>query len=130
MAFGTLPPAKRTEGASLMNLARNVGGSAGISVVTVLLAQNVQTNHSVLAPHIPDAGLLAADPVVASALGGATDPILSIADGLVNQQAAMIAYLDDFKLMTILTACAVPLVFILKRPAPPKKGEEVHVALD
>lgn len=131
MAFGTLPPHQRTEGASLMNLSRNVGGSVGISVVTALLARNIQTNHSVLAAHIPDPGLTAYDPIVSSALGSSTDSVLAMADAIVNQQAAMISYLDDFKLMMILTMCAIPLVFLLKRPAPPKPGEDTpHVAMD
>ena len=131
MAFGTLSPKYRTEASSLMNLARNIGGSVGISVVTALLARNIQTSHSELGQHIPDPGLLANDPVVGSITGGSADAALAIADGMVNAQAAMIAYLDDFKLMMILTLCAVPLVLLLRRPAPPKPGDEpIHVAVD
>jgi|UniRef100_UPI0035CB70C9 DHA2 family multidrug resistance protein len=131
MAFGTLAPHYRTEAASLLNLARNIGGSAGISVVTAMLSRNIQTSHADLAQHIPDAGLLMDDPVVSSLTGGATDVVLGMADQIVNQQAAMIAYLDDFKLMMILTLVVLPLVLVLKRPAPPKAGEaEVHVAMD
>jgi len=122
MAFGTLSPAKRTEGASLMNLSRNIGGSVGISVVTALLARNVQTSHQVLGGHITAGGLTGMDPIVASALGSSSDTVLAMADALVNQQAAMIAYLDDFKLMMILTLAALPLVLLLKRPAPPAPG--------
>ena len=116
MAFATLDAKFRTEGASLLNLARNIGGSAGISVVTALLARNIQTNHEVLGSHIPDLGLQAADPIVSSTIGMATDQLLAIADGLVNQQAAMISYIDVFKLMMIVTLCAIPLVLVLKRP--------------
>ena len=133
MAFATLGPQHRTEGASLLNLARNIGGSVGISIVTVLLARNVQTNHEVIGSHIPDLGIGAADPVLSSALGTTTDQLVSIADGLVNQQAAMIASLDDFKLMMILTLCAIPLVLLLKRPprlAATGDEEPVHVAFD
>lgn len=131
MAFGTLDPKYRTEAASLLNLSRNIGGSAGISIVTALLARNIQTSHSELVAHVPDAGLVAGDPVVSSIVGGSTDTVLAIADGMVNAQAAMIAYLDDFKLMMILTLAALPLVFVLKRPARPKAGDEaVHVAVD
>ncbi|MEO5866115.1 MAG: DHA2 family efflux MFS transporter permease subunit [Sphingomonas sp.] len=119
MAFGTLPSHQRTEGASLTNLSRNIGGSVGISVVTALLGSNIQIQHEVLGAHIPDPGLTAADPVASSLLGGSTDSILAIANGVVNQQASMVAYLDDFKLMMILTACAIPLVFLLKRPEGP-----------
>ena len=38
-------------------------------------------------------------------------------DAEVTRQAAMIAYLDDFKLMMILTIAAMPLVLLLKRSA-------------
>jgi MFS transporter, DHA2 family, multidrug resistance protein len=131
MAFGTLDAKYRTEAASIMNLSRNIGGSVGISIVTALLARNVQTSHSELAQHIPDVGLMANDPVVTSLTGGSTDTLLAMADGLVNAQAAMIAYLDDFKLMMILTLAALPLVFVLKRPEAPKPGEDTpHVAMD
>jgi DHA2 family multidrug resistance protein len=34
----------------------------------------------------------------------------------VNQQALMISYIDDFKLMMIVTLCAIPLAFLLRRP--------------
>jgi DHA2 family multidrug resistance protein len=37
-------------------------------------------------------------------------------DQLVNQQAAMISYVNDFKLMMVVTLCAIPLVFLLRRP--------------
>ncbi|MEG3089674.1 DHA2 family efflux MFS transporter permease subunit [Sphingomonas sp. PB4P5] len=126
MAFGTLPAHQRTEGASLMNLSRNIGGSVGISAVTVLLARNLQTNHAELGSHISAAGLTAADPLVGSAFGSSADAALAMADQIVNQQAAMIAYLDDFKFMMILTMAAIPLVLLLKRPKPPAQGEKVE----
>ena len=134
VAFATLSPRFRTEGASLLNLFRNIGASAGISAVVALLARNVQTNHEVLGAHIPAAGLTGADPIVSAVTGMASDQLLGIADALVNQQAAMIAYLDDFKLMMILTAAALPLVLLLKRPKKAAAGavteEMPHVAMD
>ena len=116
MAFATLSSEHRTEGASLLNLARNIGGSVGISIVTTLLARGIQMNHETLGARLPDLGLTSTDPIVAAVTGATTDQVLSIADGMVNQQAAMIAYLNDFKLMMILTLAAIPLVLLLKRP--------------
>ncbi len=127
MAFATLSSRFRTEGASLLNLFRNIGASVGISAVTALLARNVQTNHEVLGAHIPAAGLTGADPIVSAVTGLASDQLLGLADALVNQQAAMIAYLDDFKLMMILTAAALPLVLLLKRP---KRGAPIKADPD
>ena len=63
--------------------------------------------------------LLAASPAAA-----AGDPTaLSQIDGLVNLQALMISYVDDFKLMMIVTLCAIPLAFLLRKPkAAPRCG--------
>jgi DHA2 family multidrug resistance protein len=43
---------------------------------------------------------------------------LQFMDGLVNQQALMIGYIDDFKLMMLVTLAALPLIWILRKPAP------------
>ncbi len=70
-------------------------------------------------------GTYARDPLVASVLGSSTDTLLAMADGIVNQQAAMIAYLNDFRVMMLLTAGALPLVLLLRRPrgAAPTKAD-------
>lgn len=132
-AFATLKPHQRTEASSLMNLSRNIGASVGISIVVAMLARNIQTSHMELGGQVRAGGLTGADPIVGSVLGMNSDMALGVLDGLVNQQAAMIAYLDDFKLMMILTLCALPLVFVLKRPRRPVPGvkeEPVHIAMD
>lgn len=128
MAFGTLDPRYRTEASSLLNLARSIGGSVGISVVTALLARNMQTSHEELGAHIPNLGLAANDPLVVSLTGGATDSLLAMADGLVNAQAAAIAYLDDFKLMMILSLATIPLVLLLKKPEGPMAAPDPGAA--
>jgi DHA2 family multidrug resistance protein len=35
-------------------------------------------------------------------------------DGLINAQALMIAYVDDFRLMLVITLCAAPLLLLLR----------------
>ena len=116
MAFATLPPSQRTEGASLMNLSRNIGASVGISVVVALLGAGIQTNHEELGARLPDLGASGSDPIVSAMVGATTDQVLAVVNGIVNQQAAMIAYLNDFKLMMLMTAAAIPLVLLLRRP--------------
>ena len=123
MAFATLPSKYRTEGSSLMNLARNIGASVGISLVTSLLARNLQTSHADLAPHVSAEAIAGLDPNLLQALGGTGQAALAVIDAEVNRQAAMIAYLDDFHAMAILTALTVPLVFLLRRPPKLAQGE-------
>lgn len=127
-AFATLDPKYRTEGASLLNLFRSIGASAGISVVTTFLARNLQTSHADLAGYLTPFSLPAVDPSYAQTLGAAGDTILAMADAEVNRQALMIAYLDDFKLMMFVTILAVPLVILLRRPS--KRPDMQHMVME
>jgi DHA2 family multidrug resistance protein len=45
----------------------------------------------------------------------ATDPAIVSLDHIINQQASMIAYNDDFKFMMVAALCAVPLVRLLQK---------------
>ncbi|MEI9927111.1 MAG: DHA2 family efflux MFS transporter permease subunit [Sphingomonas sp.] len=69
MAFAGLPAHYRTEGASLMNLTRNVGASVGISIVTTMLSRGVQTSHEYLGSHVTASALNGLDPQSAARLG-------------------------------------------------------------
>ncbi|WP_066796137.1 DHA2 family efflux MFS transporter permease subunit [Sphingomonas soli] len=116
MAFATLAPQQRTEGASLINLARNIGSSVGISLVTTILARSIQQSHAALVPNISAETLDTLDPNLAQMLGSTGQTVLAMADAEINRQAAMIGYLNDFYAMAIVTALTVPLVFFLRKP--------------
>jgi DHA2 family multidrug resistance protein len=114
VAFATLDPRYRTDATALFSLVRNLGSSIGVSVVTVLLVRNTQINHAELSAFINpfNPNLWAASPAAASG-----DPTaLSQVDGLVNIQAMMISYVNDFKLLMMMTLLAVPFVFLLRKP--------------
>ena len=122
LAFATLENQYRTEGASLLNLMRSIGQSAGISMVTVLLARNTQVSHADLGAHVTDATMQGI-----GVAGGVPDlgaTAMTYMDAMVNRQAAMIAYLNDFYLMAWISIAVVPLVFLLRKPA--GKVEVVH----
>ena len=114
VAFSTLDPRFRTDATSLFSLVRNIGSSIGISIVTLMLTRNIQINHAELSQHIT-----ALNPVLRQVMPSAAagDPAsLTIIDKLVNQQAMMISYNNDFRLMMFVTLCAMPLVFLMRRP--------------
>lgn len=115
IAFSTLEPRFRADATSLFSLVRNIGSSIGISIVSAALVRNVQINHMELSALIsPFNPLLSgASP---AALAGNPAALAQI-DLLVNAQAAMIAYVDDFKLMMWVTIAAMPLALILRKPA-------------
>lgn len=114
-AFATLSPQLRTDGSSLLNLSRSIGSSIGISVVTALLARNIQTSHADLAGHVTASMTALVDFSTIQRYQTAGDAVLRILDAEVNRQAAMIAYVDDFYLMMWLTFATIPLVLLMRR---------------
>lgn len=128
VAFATLEPRFRTDAAALFSLVRNIGSSIGISIVTALLTRNLQINHLELSANInPNNPVLQAlSP--AAARGDLT--ALSTLDNLVNQQALMISYIDDFKLMMIVTLVAIPLALFLRKPNAAPTGAPAAAHMD
>lgn len=116
LTYATLAPKYRTEGTSMFNLMRNVGSSIGISVVTTVLAQLTQVNHAELGSKIT-----AFNPAIVSQMPSilsGNPQTMSMINLSVTQQALMISYLDDFKLMMFITIAAMPIVFLLRKPQP------------
>lgn len=128
LAFGTLSPALRNEGTAFFNLQRNIGSAIGISIVQTLLTENTQLMHARLAEHVTRYAL--DNPAY---LSSHVDPHmaggLAALDGAINHQAAMIAYLDDYKLMMVLTLAVIPLLGLLRPPAR-KAGKGESVVMD
>ncbi|MEQ1549151.1 MAG: DHA2 family efflux MFS transporter permease subunit [Chakrabartia sp.] len=116
LAFATIPINLRTEGSSLLFLFRSLGGSMGISVMTTMLARNIQVSHEDLAGHITAYSMSSVDPSSADRLGSVGDTALSMVNLEINRQAAMIAYLDDFKMMMIAVLICIPFIILLKPP--------------
>jgi DHA2 family multidrug resistance protein len=123
LAFATLAPQLRTNAASLLNLARNIGGSIGISLVAALLTRNIQTAHADMAGRITEQTLPALTSGIVAQLGLPASSVLAMADAEINRQAAFIAYLNDFWLMMWITFAAIPLVLLLRPARPPGPGE-------
>jgi MFS transporter, DHA2 family, multidrug resistance protein len=115
IAFGTIDPKYRTTAASLLNLSRSIGGSIGISLVTVLLARNLQVSHSDLASHITPYSLPPVNPAISQSVPQLGDAALALLDAEINRQALMIAYIDDFYLMMIVSLAAIPLLLLLRK---------------
>jgi len=128
LAFATLAPQMRTHAASLLNLSRNIGGSIGISLVTSLLARNMQIAHADMSGHITEQVLPTIVGGVINQFGLPASSALSLVDAEIMRQAAFIAYLDDFWIMMWLTVAAIPLVLLL-RPAKPAVPGKAKVAM-
>jgi DHA2 family multidrug resistance protein len=117
LAFATLAPSLRTEGAALFSLGRNIGAAIGVSVTTSLLAHNAQVLHEVIGASVnPFNRALQA----LSATHDAIDPTsrygAAMLDQMVNHQAQIIAYINDYVLMIFTTMPALLLLLVMRGP--------------
>jgi len=93
----------RNEGTAIFNLIRNIGSSIGISVVQALFVSNTQVVPCLAgtAHHTgSDGAPCPRRPEGASAVAALNQAVTA--------QAAMVAYIDDFYLMLLLTLLALP----------------------
>jgi MFS transporter, DHA2 family, multidrug resistance protein len=129
IAFSSLSPEHRTEGTTLLTLARNLGSSFGISVMVTMLARNMQTSHADIAANVTATSLPTIDlGAAAERLGSVGSGLLAMINGEVSRQAAMVAYLDGFYMMFWLILCFVPLTLLIKKAKP--GADTVPVQLD
>ncbi|HEX4767333.1 MAG TPA: DHA2 family efflux MFS transporter permease subunit [Lichenihabitans sp.] len=119
VTFATLPAEKRGEGTGLYNLSRNIGSSVGISAVSALLIENTQINHANIAAYVTPFNPTFHLPAVERMLSPVTMAGRAALDAIITTQASMIGYMDDFKLMMLMSLGAIPLVFLLKKSAAP-----------
>jgi DHA2 family multidrug resistance protein len=128
LAFATIPPHLRPEGSSVYTLVRNLGSSVGISIMNALVVANTQTMHASLA-----ANVVTSDAVVRAELPRMLDPAtaagITSLNGEVTRQASMVAYVDDFRLMFIITIACMPMLLLMRKPRP-VGGEPLHAIID
>ena len=115
LAFETLAPRLRTTAAALLNLSRNIGGSVGISIVSTQLVRMTQVAHADLARNITEQTIPSADPTMLQTIAPQGPVALAFINAEVTRQALFIAYLDDFKLMMMLTFAVLPLLLLMRR---------------
>ena len=126
-AFSTLTPSLRAEGSGIFSLLRNIGGSVGISASVAFLSQNIQTNHAELGAHITRFNPLLQAPGVREHWSIDSTRGLASLDQVVNQQATMMAYINDFKLMMIVCFAIIPFLLLL---SPSKNAKAPAAAME
>jgi len=121
LALSDLPRHLLTQGTALRSLMRMLGGSVGISILEAQLTQNTQIVHSRLMEGLrPDNPLLQGH-LLAPNFSLTVPSGVAALNAEVTRQAAMIGYIDDFKLMMLVILCSLPLLLLIKgaprRPA-------------
>jgi MFS transporter, DHA2 family, multidrug resistance protein len=110
---------------SLFNLLRNIGGAAGIAMIQTVMARDRQEHFNVLGAHINAyaastqvmvQNLRATFMARGSDMVTATSRANAALFGMVQRQAAMIAFIDGFKFLAVVFVLTLPLVFLMKKP--------------
>ena len=113
VAFLTLPNHLRTDGTSMLTLLRNVASSVGISLVIAQLTQGTRYNYAILNEHINPFNQAMQMPQVRTMLDMATDKGRALADLIVRTQAQIVAFSQDYQMVMIFTALAIPLAIMI-----------------
>ena len=124
-AFAYIPREKTNMGTGIINLARNIGASVGIATVTTLLERRTQLHQARLMDHVNDmnpalkstlAGFAATSVSGGSSGAGAAAKAHGMLFNMIERQATMLAFLDNFKLLGVIFFAIIPIFFLLKRP--------------
>ncbi len=128
VAFVGLPANQTNQGSALLNVARNLGGTFGISWAQTIIAQRQQFHQARMVEQLNplnpeyDLGLGR----IGDLVGTATDSSmtqLGILYSQVQKQASMLAFLDTFHILMIFVICVAPLTLLLRPPKPGADGE-------
>ena len=116
IALSNLPRTIMTQGTALRSLMRNLGGSIGISILEAQLTENTQTVHSRLVEQLRPDNPLAQAPHLALPFSLSDPSGIAALNAEVTRQAAMVAYIDDFLLMTMIVLACLPLLLLVRVP--------------
>ena len=125
MNYVGVPPEKHNQVSGLSNFSRNIGGAIGVSVLNTFMARQVQSQRIRLTAHTNHAnpffqrelaGLAARFTAMGYGKVNAAQKALAQMSGAVDRQAMVMSYINAFWLMSVIVACLVPLVFIMRTP--------------
>jgi DHA2 family multidrug resistance protein len=134
-AFAGLRPQQTNQASALVNVARNLGGSFGISLANTEIARQTQVHHARLVEHVAPSSHAyqqttqrAADYFIAQgeAPARAHDLALGWIGQLIERQSTLLAYIDVFWAAAVFAAIMVPLALVLLRPVDPQAAPAGH----
>jgi MFS transporter, DHA2 family, multidrug resistance protein len=123
-SYDGIPPDKTDQASALMNMARNVGGSMGVSLATNVLAHREQFHQSRLIEHAIPSSVQYQDTLQrmteyfaaqGSSLAQAQQQAFAWIAQQVQLQASLLAYIDVFWTLMLVSAAAVPLALIMRK---------------
>jgi DHA2 family multidrug resistance protein len=138
LTTATMSPIRKEEmgnATSMFNLMRNLGGSIGIAAATTFLFRRQQFHTSLLVGNVNPYS--AATRQMTRSLAGTfasrgSDPVDATRQaygaiwGMVQQQSAMVSFVDTFLAMSVVFLLVMPLLVLMKKPAKGVGGAGMH----
>lgn len=124
LAYSYLPKNENNKASSITNLFRNQGGSVGIAFVTTLLARRTQYHHSVLVAHATPFQQRYQEALERFSgyflTHGFTAPDAAVhakaqLARIIQQQAALLGFLDCFWVLGCACLIGAPLIFLARK---------------
>src|SRR3954465_3749219 len=125
ISMDPIPRERMGNATSLFNLMRNLGGSIGIATTGSLLARKQQEYVNVMGAHVTPYSQAARNALESARQGfiasgadavTATERAYAAVFGTIQRQAAMVAFVDVFRLLGIIFLLLLPLVMLMRRP--------------
>jgi len=134
-AFAYVAREKTNMGTGIINLARNIGASVGIATVTTMLARRAQFHQSQLVAHVNNF-----NPALERMTNGTSVRLISYGSSawhaaaqaqnmvysLVQRQSAMLAFVDNFKMLGVVFFAVIPILLLMRKPKVQKGQTPVH----
>jgi len=134
-AFAYIAKEKTNMGTGIINLARNIGASVGIATVTTMLDRRTQFHQAHLVEHVNRL-----NPALATMTNGTTARLIShgssaahaaaqaqgMVYNIVQRQSAMLAFVDNFKMLGVIFLAVIPILLLMRKPRAPAGGTPVH----
>jgi DHA2 family multidrug resistance protein len=131
VTMDTIPNEGMGNATSLFNLMRNIGGSLGIALIQTFAVRQRQIHTTTLVEHInpynPATQLMLVRLKAAFVAAGAdavtaTERATAALWGMVQQQAAVLSFLDSFHVLGLVFVIITPLAFLMRRPRGGARG--------
>ncbi|MDP9173838.1 MAG: DHA2 family efflux MFS transporter permease subunit [Planctomycetota bacterium] len=127
IAYRSIARTQTNNASGLFSLVRNEGSSIGVALVTTLFQRHTQTHQAQLAARINPFNPLATEAMQKlSGMFGGEAGSLRVLYGMVQRQAAVLAYMDMFRLFGLATLLVVPLALFMRRGTATKEAMSAH----
>jgi MFS transporter, DHA2 family, multidrug resistance protein len=123
-SYDGIPRDKTDQASALINAARNIGGSIGISLVSNVLARREQLHQSRLVEHAMPSSVQYQDTLQqvtsyfaahGSSLAEAQEQAIAWIGQQLQTQASFLAYMDAFWVLMLISLAAAPLALVLRK---------------